>query len=136
MNRFARAETKAVIHAYRHLYRQGLKVVSYSTPSRHVLLNTLRSAFRAGTREEFKPQKIANTLSFLQRACDVAGLEHKIVRNILMVNYWEQPCMGKEYRVLKGLGIDQKHYLMRKSANAQFNQTLLLLNESLGTCLK
>ncbi|KAK1150331.1 hypothetical protein N8T08_000233 [Aspergillus melleus] len=136
MNGLSRADTTAVIHAYRHLYRLGLKVVNYSTPSRHVLLHTLRSAFRAGTREEFQPQKIANTLSFLQRARDVAGLEHKIVRNILMVNYWEQPIMRKEYRVLKGLGIDQKQFVVREGANEQFNQTLRLLNESLGTCLK
>lgn len=99
MNGTARVEAQAVVHAYRHLYRQGLKVVNYSTPSRHVLRNTLRSAFRTGTRKEFQPQKIANTLNFLRRACDVAGLEHKIVRNVLMVNYWEQPRMRKEYRV-------------------------------------
>lgn len=91
-------DSTAVIHAYRHLYRQGLKVVNYSTPSRHVLLENLRSSFRTGTREQFEPQKIANTLQFLKRASDVAGLEHKIVRNLLIVHYWEQPRMKKEYR--------------------------------------
>ncbi|PLB44060.1 DUF1763-domain-containing protein, partial [Aspergillus steynii IBT 23096] len=136
MNGLARADPKAVVHAYRHLYRQGLKVVNYSTPSRHVLLETLRSTFRAGTPDDFEPHKIANTLSFLQRACDIAGLEHKIVRNMLIVHYWEQPRMRKEYRRLRGLGIDQKQFVVRAAANEQFKQTLLLLNESLGTCLK
>ncbi|KAE8147102.1 hypothetical protein BDV25DRAFT_161140 [Aspergillus avenaceus] len=125
----------AIIHAYRHLYRQGLKVVNYSTPSRYVLLRTLRSSFRSFAHRDFDPQKISNTMYFLQRATDVAGLEHRIVKNLLMVRYWEQPQVRKELRQLKGLGIDQRHLPLRKDAIKQFNLTLMLLNESLGTCL-
>ncbi|KAF9887437.1 hypothetical protein FE257_010154 [Aspergillus nanangensis] len=127
---------QAIVHAYRHLYRAGLKVISYSTPSRHVLLRTLRSSFRTSPPEDFNPHKITNTLHFLQRASDVAGLEHKIVKNLMMVRYWEQPQVRKDLRVLKGLGIDQRESSLRKSVNEQFNVTLMLLNESLGTCLK
>ncbi|KAA8652243.1 uncharacterized protein ATNIH1004_001147 [Aspergillus tanneri] len=130
------ADHQAILHAYRHLYRQGLKVVNYSTPSRHVLLHTLRSSFRSGSPQDFDPQKIANTLRFLQRARDVAGMEHKIVKNILIARYWEQPILNKEFRILYGLGINQKEASLRESANEQFNLTLMLLNESLGTCLR
>ncbi|PWY81777.1 DUF1763-domain-containing protein [Aspergillus heteromorphus CBS 117.55] len=93
------ADPKMVINAYRHLYRQGLKAVNYSTPARHVLQNTLRSSFRSSSLEELNPQRIANTLRFLQRAADVAGLEHKIVRNLMVIKYWEQPHVRKDYRM-------------------------------------
>ncbi|GFF75781.1 DUF1763-domain-containing protein [Aspergillus lentulus] len=129
-------EQRAVIHAYRHLYRQGLKLISYSAPSRHVLLRTLRSAFRSSPARDFDPKKVANTLRFLQRASDVAGLEHKIVKNLLMVRYWEQPQVKKDVKLLRGLGNDRNEFAIRKDANEHFNRTLMLLNESLGTCLR
>lgn len=90
---------RAIVHAYRHLYRAGLKVVNYSTPSRHVLLRILRSSFRSSPALNFNPQKVFNTLQFLQRAADVAGLEHRIVKNLMMVRYWEQPHLRKDLRM-------------------------------------
>jgi hypothetical protein len=92
-------EQRAVIHAYRRLYRQGLKLINYSAPSRQVLLRTLRSAFLSSPARDFDPKKVANTLRFLQRASDVAGLEHKIVKNLLMVRYWEQPQVRKDVKL-------------------------------------
>lgn len=92
-------DQQAIIHAYRHLYRQGLKVVNYSTPSRHVLLRILRSSFRSASREDFDPERISNTLRFLQRASESTGLEHKIVKNLIMVRYWEQSQVKKDVRV-------------------------------------
>ncbi|KAL2002480.1 hypothetical protein VTN02DRAFT_6702 [Thermoascus thermophilus] len=127
-------DQRALIHAYRHLYRQGLKVVNYSTPSRHVLLQILRSSFRSGSREDFDPERISNTLRFLQRASESTGLEHKIVKNLIMVRYWEQPHVKKDVRVVKGQ--DKKEIHLRKNANNHFNATLMLLNESLGICLR
>ncbi|GKZ82552.1 hypothetical protein AnigIFM56816_007373 [Aspergillus niger] len=91
-------DQKTVVHAYRHLYRQGLKAINYSTPARHVLRHSLRSAFRSSSPEELNPRRIANTLQFLQRAADVAGLEHKIVKNLMMMKYWEQPQVRKDHR--------------------------------------
>lgn len=93
------AEQRAVISAYRHLYRQSLKAVRYSTPARHVLVRTLRSSFRSTPISEFDSLKIANTLGFLRRASDIMGLEHKIVKNLLMVRYWEQPHVHRDVRV-------------------------------------
>ncbi|KAL5363063.1 hypothetical protein BJX96DRAFT_155112 [Aspergillus floccosus] len=130
------ADKQAVIRAYRHLYRAGLKVINYSSPSRHVLLRTLRSSFQDSSSRDFNPRKIANTLQFLHRAADVAGMEHKIVKNLMMVRYWEQPHLRKDLRILKGIGVNQRQSSLRKDANEQFNLTLMLLNESLGTCLR
>lgn len=93
------ADRGAIISAYRHLYRQGLKAVNYSTPARHVLVRILRSSFRSTPVSEFNPLKIANTLGFLRRASDIMGLEHKIVKNLVMVRYWEQPHVHRDVRV-------------------------------------
>ncbi|CRG85598.1 hypothetical protein PISL3812_02643 [Talaromyces islandicus] len=81
----------AIVTAYRQLYRAGLKAVRYSTPQRHVLRWTLRSAFRSGSPSEFDSNKIAQTILFLERAAaSSASLEHKIVKNLLHVRFWEQ----------------------------------------------
>src|SRR5436190_13828268 len=94
------AEQKhAILLAYRHLYRQGLKAIRYSSPSRHVLLRMLRSSFRSGSPSEFDPQRITNTLLFLQRASEVAGIEHKIMKNLILVRYWEQPQVRKDSKM-------------------------------------
>lgn len=90
---------QVVVHAYRHIYRQGLKTIRYSTPSRHVLRTTLRTAFRSAPREEFDSLRIANTLRFLERAADVRGFEHKIVKNLCFARYWELPQIAKESRM-------------------------------------
>lgn len=129
-------DRRAVAHAYRHLYRQGLKALHYSVPARHVLLGILRSRFRSSSLNEFDPQRVANTVRFLQRATDVAGLEHKILKNLMIIRYWEQPQVRKNARVLKSLGIEGSEAHARKDANEQFELTLMLLNESLGTCLR
>ncbi|EYE92554.1 DUF1763-domain-containing protein [Aspergillus ruber CBS 135680] len=129
-------DKRAVVHAYRHLYRQGLKALHYSVPARHVLLKTLRSGFRSSSPNDFDLQRIANTMRFLQQATDVAGLEHKILKNLMTIRYWEQPQVRKNARVLKGIGIEGSEAHARKDANEEFELTLMLLNESLGTCLR
>lgn len=90
---------QAIIHAYRHLYRQGLKAVSYSVPARHVLLGRLRSSFRSSPAEDFDSQRVTNTLHFLKRAAEITGIEQKIVKNLMMVRYWELPFVKNEGRM-------------------------------------
>lgn len=89
----------AIRHAYRHLFRQALKAINYATPQRHVLKKTIRSSFRSLPAEEFSPRKIENTMRFLERATDVVGGEHKIVKNLMLVRFWEQPQMKKDGKV-------------------------------------
>jgi hypothetical protein len=90
---------EAITVAYRQLYRQSLKAVNYSTPSRHIILRILRSSFRSGAPGDFDPQKVANTLRFLRHASECTGLEHKILKNLLMVRYWEQPQAKKDLKL-------------------------------------
>ncbi|CAG8302510.1 unnamed protein product [Penicillium salamii] len=127
---------RAVVHAYRHLYRQGLKAIHYSTPARYLLLQTLRNAYRCSPVEAFNATRIDNTIRFLERATEVAGMEHRILKNLLMARYWEQDHLAREVRVPRSLGLGQSETRLRTAAFNHYNLTLDRLNESLGTCLK
>ncbi|KZZ87118.1 hypothetical protein AAP_05873 [Ascosphaera apis ARSEF 7405] len=82
--------------AYRHLYREGLKCIRYSTPARYLLRDTLRKAFHKGKPTEFDAERISNTLKFLNRAGEFVGTEHHIVKNLLHVRFWQQPLEKSE----------------------------------------
>jgi hypothetical protein len=83
-----------IIHAYRHLYRQGLHAIQFSKPARFTLRDRIRLAFRRGVTADYDPQKIQNTLEFLKYATMENGLEHKIVKNLLHV-WWDEGKGGK-----------------------------------------
>jgi hypothetical protein len=85
---------QAVIHAYRHLYRHSLRAIQFSKPARYTLRDRLRLAFRKGSATDYEPQRIQNTLEFLQYATRENGLEHKIVKNLLFV-WWVQNNGGR-----------------------------------------
>jgi hypothetical protein len=86
--------SEAVVHAYRHVLRHSLRAIQFSKPARFTLRDRLRAAFRKGTASDFDPQKITNTLKFLQYAAKQNGLEHKIVKNLLYV-WWNQDRGGR-----------------------------------------
>ncbi|RAH66205.1 DUF1763-domain-containing protein [Aspergillus aculeatinus CBS 121060] len=128
-------DSQAVVDTYRQLYRHGLKAVNHSTPARYVLLHTLRSSFRSSPPESLDQKRVANTIQFLQRAAEAAGLEHKIVKNMMIMKYWQNPQIRRELRTIKGLGVEPHDPKLKEDAWQQYNLTLKLLNESLGTCL-
>ncbi|PYH81736.1 DUF1763-domain-containing protein [Aspergillus uvarum CBS 121591] len=128
-------DSQTVVNTYRQLYRHGLKAVNYSTPARYVLRHTLRSSFRSSPPESLDQQRIANTINFLQRAAEVAGLEHRIVKNMMIMKYWQNPQIRRDLRSIKGLGVEPRDPKVKEDAWQQYNLTLRLLNESLGTCL-
>jgi hypothetical protein len=78
-----------IVHAYRHIFRHGLRAIQFSKPARFTLRDRIRLAFRKGAASDFDARKIQNTLEFLQYATKENGLEHKIVKNILFV-WWGQ----------------------------------------------
>lgn len=90
---------QAIPVAYRHLYRTGLRTIRYAKPNRYVLRNVLRQAFRKGAPSEFEPRRIVGTLGFLERAAETNGIEHKIVKNLLHVRFWQQPTVRQDGRV-------------------------------------
>ena len=81
--------TTEILRAYRHLYRTALRAVRHSSPAKYQIRDTMRSAFRNGSVETLNRQKVENTLQFLRRAESHAGMEHKILQNLLHVRYWQ-----------------------------------------------
>jgi hypothetical protein len=94
LSRSATMANRPVIHAYRHLYRQSLRAVQFSKPARYTLRDRLRLAFRKGSAHDFEPQKVQNTLEFLECATRENGLEHRIIKNLLFV-WWTQEKGGR-----------------------------------------
>ena len=136
------------LRAYRHLYRGALRAVRYSSPAKYQIRETMRSAFRTEKAESLDQQRLENTMQFLRRAELHAGMEHKILRNLLHVRYWQRQgrrdnrllvaCYQIYYRA-NHYRVNQQTDLamtIRKNSWAQFDATLKMLNESLHTCLR
>ncbi|KAK0634801.1 hypothetical protein B0T17DRAFT_611758 [Bombardia bombarda] len=85
-----------LIHAYRHLLRWGLRAVQFSKPSRYVIRDQLRDAFRdditkGGVTAKFDRDGIRRTIWFLKGAAESprGRWERKILKNLCRVA-WER----------------------------------------------
>lgn len=83
-----------IINAYRYLYRGLLRAVQFSKPARYTARDQLRDAFRRDNPITFDQLKINRTLEFLRLATLEAGFEHRILKNILRMN-WERRNSAK-----------------------------------------
>lgn len=146
-----------IIHAYRHLYRAAIAAVRNSSPAKHQVRSILRSSFRLPsepnplnnviTRASLFPQtsfealnsfstiRIQNTLTFLSQAKDYAGLEHKILRNILHMRWWRDQGSQWHKVTLMNQNTDISREL-RRTIPTHFDATLVMLNETRGLCLR
>lgn len=79
-----------ILYAYRHLLRATLQVVNYSKPSRFAVRDIINQAFREQPPSAFSPFRVKNTLAFLERAKQHNGYEHKIIKNLTHVRYWQK----------------------------------------------
>lgn len=76
-----------VIHAYRALYRALLHAVQFSKPARFVARDQLRLGFRdPGATYDYR--SIARTVRFLEAAARTRGVEHKVLKNLLVMSYY------------------------------------------------
>jgi len=125
------ASKQDIIKAYRNLYRAGLRAVQYSAPARYTLRDRLRRAFHASSSSDFDQQRILNTLEFLNGAAKTTGIEHHIVRNLLMV-WWYEPFQWK----IRHNSSDRTEVAFRSRAYDHFYHTLRMLNESMGMCIR
>ncbi|KXT00701.1 hypothetical protein AC578_8216 [Pseudocercospora eumusae] len=114
--------------AYRHLYQGLLRAVQYAKPARYVVRDRLRAGFEKQSGNSFEPKRIANTLEFLDGAAKTRDLEHKILKNLVLV-YWGE-TRNRSYTPRKDI------LPLRKNAYKDFNRTLDKLNESMEMCLK
>jgi hypothetical protein len=76
-----------ILTSYRHLYRGLLHAVQFSMPARFAARDQLRDAFRKEDPSTFNKEKIDRTVEFLRLATNEAGLEHRLVKNLLRTNY-------------------------------------------------
>ena len=94
--------SQEILRSYRDLYRHGLQAVRYSSPARHTLRDYLQHSFRVGTVTDFNARKIENTIQFLKNAGRDNGLEHRILKNLLHVRWWQmQTKLHRKRFVLK-----------------------------------
>ena len=84
------ANKPQIILAYRTLYRSALHAVQYSKPARYIVRDTLNNAFRNSHPSEFDAKKIGNTVLFLENAARSKGLEHRILKNLVHVRWWQR----------------------------------------------
>jgi hypothetical protein len=80
---------KQLTRAYRSLYRCALRGVLYASPARHQIRDTMRAAFHPDSGDTFDARRVKNTIQFLQRAGEYSGMEHKILKNLVHVRYWQ-----------------------------------------------
>jgi hypothetical protein len=120
-----------IVKAYRNLYRAGLRAVQYSSPARYTLRDRLRRAFRASSTSDFDQQRILNTLEFLDGAAKTTGIEHHIVKSLLMV-WWHEPYQWKA----RNKTLDKTEVTFKTRAYDHFYHTLRMLNESMGMCIR
>ena len=145
------ADKVLIILAYRNLYRSALHAVQYSIPARYILRETLRNAFRNGNPGDFNPPKIGNTILFLENAAEVKGPEHRILKNLVHVRWWERSTrrmvqyvqsavvfgdiltLANAFRISKQVPEVAE---LEKAASKQYEVTLKMLNESMDLCLQ
>lgn len=96
-----------VIHAYRHLYRGLLYAVQFSKPARYVARHQLRAAFRENG-AVFDAKGVARTIGFLDAAARSRGLEHKVLKNILMMAHFRTYGHPSSWRHVKSSNQSRK----------------------------
>ena len=89
---------KQLVRAYRSLYRSALQGVLYASPARYQIRDTMRAAFSPESLETFDARQVKNTVEFLKRAAEYNGIEHKVLKNLVHVRYW-QSAASKDTRL-------------------------------------
>ncbi|KAI2631889.1 hypothetical protein GGR54DRAFT_3972 [Hypoxylon sp. NC1633] len=89
-----------VTHAYRLLYRGLLHAVQFSKPARYIARDRLRAAFRE-EQAKLDPRSAIRTLRFLEAAARTRGLEHKILKNLLMHAFYRYHASRTPWRVVE-----------------------------------
>ncbi|KAH8678075.1 hypothetical protein BX600DRAFT_431379 [Xylariales sp. PMI_506] len=129
-----------VVHAYRNLYRHGLRAVQFSKPARYVLRDKLRVGFREKG-AKLEPVRIARTVQFLGSATKSSGLEHKVLKNLLMIHHLNTKEKARSWRLVereRDHSKDNGESLREAEATALklYKTTVAMLNKSMGLCLR
>ncbi|KAI1093745.1 DUF1763-domain-containing protein [Rostrohypoxylon terebratum] len=128
-----------VIHAYRHLWRGLLHAVQFSTPARYIARDRIRKAFREETKLDTR--SVNRTVRFLEAAARMRGLEHTIVKNMMLTGYYryfDSRIPWKNYeqtldRPKKARGLEAH---LKDTSYKHYDMTIAMLNKSMGLCLR
>jgi hypothetical protein len=128
----------AVVTAYRSLYRTALHAVRYSRPARYVIRDRLRRAFRDSPATDFEPDRIANTILFLRAAATDTGLEHRVLKNLSLVWYWEAHQWSRRHTLKAKYHKNAPVESVAATVQGydQFYELLRMLNQTMGLCLR
>lgn len=129
----------AIVQAYRDLYRAGLRAVQYAPSSRYVVRDRLRRAFRESPIDDFEPQRIANTIKFFNNAAKDRGMEHRLVKSLCNIWYWEQKhwaARSRTWSLKQAPKMNRPQLKWEAQAYDNFYWTLKMLNESMGLCIR
>ncbi|ETS78761.1 hypothetical protein PFICI_08614 [Pestalotiopsis fici W106-1] len=124
-----------VLHAYRHLYRHGLRAIQFSKPARFVLRDRLRAAFREKG-AQLDQAGVAKTLQFFEAAQGSRGLEHKVLKNLLFVAFHRYEGRGMKTTTIENFKIRPLNREFRATAYKHYDMTIAMLNKSMGLCLR
>ncbi|KAK2597961.1 hypothetical protein QQS21_005877 [Conoideocrella luteorostrata] len=128
--------TTDVLHAYRHLYRNLLQAVQYSSPARYIARDQLRKAFR-DKNASLDAEGVKRTIWFLEAAKKETGLEHRILKNLIKVRRMRRRDEGGTWKkILRESGQRDEMKKEKESAFLHYDMTVAMLNESMGLCLR
>ena len=82
--------TNEVLQAYRSLWRASHKAVRFAKPARYQVRDILRQSFRTEPASSFNQERVLNTCRFFKSAQTHNGIEHKIVKNLLLIRWWRE----------------------------------------------
>ncbi|EXF80978.1 hypothetical protein CFIO01_06579 [Colletotrichum fioriniae PJ7] len=129
-----------IIHAYRHLYRELLRAVQFAPPHRYTVRNQLRASFRDKD-AVWDTEVSKRTLWFIQAARKEAGIEHKVLKNLVRVA-WERQNMDtwkvsfRKDSESRGKDVIQEANNMKATVYNHYDMTINMLNKSMGIRLR
>ncbi|KAK3344057.1 hypothetical protein B0T25DRAFT_316477 [Lasiosphaeria hispida] len=139
-----------LVTAYRHLLRHSLRAVQFSKPSRYVIVDQLRAAFRdpKASAATFDRERVRRTIWFFKAATQEAGLESRILKNLVRV-HWERKRAGRwsswKGQIVKAAQQAGKTecpkrtkptHPIRGTEYTHYENTIAMLNDTMGLCLR
>ena len=84
------ASQQQIITSYRSLHRHALHAVQYAVPARYTAAKLIENAYRNGIPADYNQKKVDNTITFLHGAAKEKGLEHRMLKSLLLTWWWER----------------------------------------------
>ncbi|KFX91374.1 hypothetical protein O988_07770, partial [Pseudogymnoascus sp. VKM F-3808] len=113
-----------------HLYKGLLRAVRYSKPSRFIVRDELRLAYRKSDSGAFDEGKIARTLEFIEGAAREKGIESQILKNMCHTEHMRRFTGRNAMHRPKGVA-----GAVKEKSFEHYNSTIAMLNDSMGMCL-